>query len=141
VKSNNFINNKTMFSYMKRTLLPVDINDAAATSYDKFKAPFAGRVNVAASYITYDIEGTGAQTTQGILDIQVGGVVVGSLTATRSQAITYSQPFVVDGTYTTTASPYAEFAAGDTIEVILNQQAVTNPEGEGYAWLAIEYAI
>ena len=126
---------------MKRSFLPIDINDAAATSYDKFKAPFAGRVNIAASYIVYDIEGTGAQTVQGITDIQVGGVVVGKLTSTRSQAITYSQPFVPDGTYTTVASPYAEFAAGDTIEVILNTQAVTNPEGEGYAWLALEYAI
>ena len=96
---------------------------------------------VTGSHLVWDTEATGTQTTQGVVSIEVGGVEVATLTAARSGALGDSQVFVVDGTYTTAASPYAEFSAGDVIEVKIKTQAVTGAEGEGSVYLALEYAV
>lgn len=130
-----------MIAHMKKTLSSCDISDAATTSFEAFQAPYAGRVYIPGCYVSWDVEATGAQTTQGVLSLEVGGVVVATLAATRSGSLGDCDHFSPDGTYTTAASPYAEFAAGDTIEVKVQTQAATNPEGDGYGYLALEYAV
>lgn len=119
-----------------------DINQANDTTNSTFETPFAGKLNVEATYLEWT-EATGSQSgAQGVISLEVGGVEVATLTANQSDAIGETQTFTVDGTVATVAEPFVPFAAGADIECITKTQATGGTvTGDGTIYLAVEYAV
>jgi len=119
-----------------------DISQTADTTNSTFEAPFAGKLNIEASYIEWTEE-TGSQTgTQGVISLEVAGDEVATLIANQGDVVGETQTFTVDGTIATVAQPYAEFDEGDDIECITKTQASGGTvDGDGTVYLFIEYAV
>lgn len=119
-----------------------DISQAAGTDMYLFLPPYAGKIQVDASFLAWT-EATGSQTSaQGVVSLKVGGNEVGTITAAQSASIGATQPFVVDGTYATAANPFVEFSAGDAILLEIGTQASGGTvTGDGDVYLSVEFGV
>lgn len=122
----------------------VDLNAAAATSASIFKAPGAGYLDVAASFIRFEeaVAAGGFTTTAGVAALYVGGTEVASWSTGVGAACTGRA--IGDVIKVTPATGYedkpAVFAAGDSIEIKTKTQGVDGTvTGTCRFWTPVEF--